>query len=93
MKLRRFAGSYLDALFPLYYAKEEANNPDAAGFLAQLDLQLAEQIVYAMRFDLNCLRKAGARQPLGNGQSPGGGVARKIAEARPAIGHGFTKLR
>jgi len=50
MKLRRFCRSYLDALFPLYYAKEEANNPDAAGFLAQLDLQLAEQIVYAMRF-------------------------------------------
>src|SRR5258707_1315340 len=52
-----FCRSYLDALFPLYYAKEEANNPDAAGFLAQLDLQLAEQIVYAMRFDLNCCGK------------------------------------
>ena len=49
-----FCRSYLDALFPLYFAKEEVNNPDAAGFLAQLDLQLAEQIVYAMRFDLNC---------------------------------------
>jgi serine O-acetyltransferase len=52
-----FCRSYLDALFPLYYAKEEVNNPDAAGFLAQLDLQLAEQIVYAMRFDLNCCGK------------------------------------
>ena len=53
-----FCRSYLDALFPLYYAKEDVNNPDAAGFLAQLDLQLAEQIVYAMRFDLNCCGKA-----------------------------------
>jgi len=52
-----FCRSYLDALFPLYFAKEEVNNPDAAGFLAQLDLQLAEQIVYAMRFDLNCCGK------------------------------------
>src|SRR5258708_8996482 len=48
-----FCRLYLDALFPLYFAKEEVNNPDAAGFLAQLDLQLAEQIVYAMRVDLN----------------------------------------
>ncbi|HXC48253.1 MAG TPA: hypothetical protein VNU20_08160 [Candidatus Sulfotelmatobacter sp.] len=52
-----FCRAYLDALFPLYFAKEETNNPDAAGFLAQLDLQLAEQIVYAMRFDLNCCGK------------------------------------
>jgi len=52
-----FCRSYLDALFPLYFAKEETNNPYAAGFLAQLDLQLAEQIVYAMRFDLNCCGK------------------------------------
>jgi serine O-acetyltransferase len=52
-----FCRSYLDVLFPLYYAKEDVNNPDATGFLAQLDLQLAEQIVYAMRFDLNCCGK------------------------------------
>jgi serine O-acetyltransferase len=52
-----FCRSYLDALFPLYFANEEATNPDAIGFLAQLDLQLAEQIVYAMRFDLNCCGK------------------------------------
>ncbi|HXA82714.1 MAG TPA: serine acetyltransferase [Methylomirabilota bacterium] len=52
-----FCRSYLDALFPLYFAKEEVNSPDTAGFLAQLDLQLAEQIVYAMRFDLNCCGK------------------------------------
>src|ERR1700757_3212692 len=52
-----FCRAYLDVLFPLYFAKEEVNSPDAAGFLAQLDLQLAEQIVYAMRFDLNGRRK------------------------------------
>ena len=52
-----FCRSYLDALFPLYFTKEEIKNPDAVGFLAQLDLQLAEQIVYAMRFDLNCCGK------------------------------------
>jgi serine O-acetyltransferase len=52
-----FCRSYFDALFPLYFGKDEVKNPDAAGFLAQLDLQLAEQIVYAMRFDLNCCGK------------------------------------
>src|SRR5260221_1348723 len=49
-----FCRSYLDALFPLYFSKEEVNNPDAAGFLAHLIWQLAEQIVYAVRLDLNC---------------------------------------
>ena len=49
--------AYLDGLFPLYYASDEVHSPDAKGFLAQLDLQLAEQIVYAMRFDLNCCGK------------------------------------
>ena len=53
-----FCRAYLDALFPLYYAKQDVRNPDVAGFLAQLDLQLAEQIVYAMRFDYNCCGKA-----------------------------------
>ena len=52
-----FCRSYLDGLFPLYYAKEEVKNADALGFLAQLDSQLAEQIVYAMRFDYNCCGK------------------------------------
>lgn len=53
-----FCRSYLDGLFPLYYAKEEVKNADALGFLAQLDSQLAEQIVYAMRFDFTCCGKA-----------------------------------
>src|ERR1700746_2867224 len=52
-----FCRSYFDALFPLYFSKDEVKNPDAAGFLAQLDLQLAEQIGYAMRFALNCCGK------------------------------------
>ncbi len=52
-----FCRSYLDALFPLYYAKEEVKNADALGFLAQIDSHLAEQIVYAMRFDYNCCGK------------------------------------
>jgi serine O-acetyltransferase len=53
-----FCRSYLDGLFPLYYAKEEVKSSDAEGFSAQVDLQLAEQIVYAMRFDFNCCGKA-----------------------------------
>jgi serine O-acetyltransferase len=53
-----FCRAYLDGLFPLYYGKEEdARNSDAVGYLAQLDSQLAEQVVYAMRFDFNCCGK------------------------------------
>jgi serine O-acetyltransferase len=52
-----FCRTYLDGLFPLFYAKEEVQSPDAAGFLAQLDSQLVEQIIYAMRFDFNCCGK------------------------------------
>ncbi len=43
-----FCRSYLDALvFPLYFSKEGASNPDAVGFLAQLDLLVG---------GANCLR-------------------------------------
>jgi serine O-acetyltransferase len=49
-----FCRSYLDGLFPLYYGNETVRSAETKGFLAQLDLQLAEQIVYAMKFDLNC---------------------------------------
>ena len=52
-----FCRLYLDGLFPLYYAKEEVKNANAIGFLAQFDTQLAEQIVYAMRFDYYCCGK------------------------------------
>ena len=52
-----FCRAYLEGLFPLYYTSEEVRSPDAEGFLAQLDSQLVEQIVYAMRFDQNCCGK------------------------------------
>ena len=53
-----FCRAYLEGLFPLYFAKEEAENSELLGFKAQLQSQLAEQIVYAMRFDYNCCGKA-----------------------------------
>jgi serine O-acetyltransferase len=46
--------SYLDGIFPFYYEQRETLSPNAAGFLAQMELQLAEQIIYAMRFDFSC---------------------------------------
>ena len=52
-----FCRAYLEGLFPLYYAPHEVKDPEALGFLARLDSQLAEQIVYAMRFDCNCRGK------------------------------------
>lgn len=52
-----FCLAYLDGLFPLYFAKEEVDSLELLGFKAQLQSQLAEQIVYAMRFDYNCCGK------------------------------------
>lgn len=49
-----FCRAYVEGLFPLYYAKEDVKSSDTAGFLAQLNLQLAEQIGYVMRFDSHC---------------------------------------
>ncbi len=53
-ELAAFCRSYIDGLFPLYYAQEDGRSPDLSGFAAQLEAQLTEQVVYAMRFDLNC---------------------------------------
>ena len=52
-----FCRSYLDALFPLYYGYDDERSPELAGFSAQVDSQLTEQVVYATRFDLHCRRK------------------------------------
>jgi len=52
-----FCRRYLDGIFPLYFAPNEAHTPHSVGFLEQLDLQLAEQIVCAIRFDCSCRGK------------------------------------
>jgi serine O-acetyltransferase len=52
-----FCRRYLDGLFPLHFAPEESQTPHAAGYLQQLDLQLAEQIVCAICFDGSCRGK------------------------------------
>jgi serine O-acetyltransferase len=52
-----FCRRYLDGLFPLHFAPEESQTPHAAGYLQQLDLQLAEQIVCAICFDRSCRGK------------------------------------
>ena len=49
-----FCRAYLDGVFPLYYRDEEARSPEMQGFSAQLESQLTEQVVYALRFDMNC---------------------------------------
>ena len=53
-----FCRSYFDGLLPLYYLDETGRSPEMAGFSAQVDSQLTEQLVYATRFDLNCRRKS-----------------------------------
>lgn len=48
---------YLDTLFPLYHSPEGLQNPLLSKFLEDLDLDLAEQLVCALRFDASCRGK------------------------------------
>jgi len=57
-----FCRRYLDAIFPLYFHPDEPKSPHEAGFLERLDLQLAEQIVCAIRFDCSCRGKEVPRE-------------------------------
>jgi serine O-acetyltransferase len=52
-----FCRRYLDAIFPLFHEPAQDRSPQAANFLEQLDLQLAEQVVCAIRFDCKCREK------------------------------------
>src|SRR5271165_3985799 len=53
----KFCRRYLDSLFPLHHAPEEARSPQAAHFVEALEFLLAEQIVCAIRFDCSCRSK------------------------------------
>jgi serine O-acetyltransferase len=49
---------YLDSLFPLYHSPQAVQSPSVTKFLEELDLQLAEQLVCALRFDATCRGKS-----------------------------------
>ena len=53
-----FCRQYLEVLFPVFYAPEDSANPNNAAIVESLDLQLAEQILRAIRFDCKCRSKA-----------------------------------
>ena len=53
-----FCRQYLEVLFPVFYAPEDSTNPNNAAIVESLDLQLAEQILRAIRFDCKCRSKA-----------------------------------
>jgi serine O-acetyltransferase len=57
-EVTKFCRLYLEALFPLYYEPEHHRSPHASHFLESLELQLAEQIICAVRFDCHCREKA-----------------------------------
>ena len=49
-----FCRRYLEVLFPVFYSPGEPLSAKSAGVLENLDLQLEDQIVRAIRFDSNC---------------------------------------
>jgi len=53
-EISKFCRRYLDALFPLYYEPAHVRSPQAAHFLEELEIQLAEQMICAVRFDCHC---------------------------------------
>jgi len=76
-----FCRHYLEVLFPVFYAPPESVSENNAGIVESLDLQLAEQIVRATRFDCNC-----------RGKVPPDGLLR-TAEERVLLIHGkYPKL-
>jgi len=52
-----FCRQYLQVLFPIFYQPPESVSASSAAIVDSLDLQLAEQIVRAIRFDYNCRGK------------------------------------
>src|ERR1700730_4093755 len=58
-ELASFGRRYLDALFPLFHLPQLKLSAPAESLLQALDLQLAEQIVCAIRFDFSCRGKNG----------------------------------
>jgi serine O-acetyltransferase len=82
-EIAAFCRSYLDGVFPLYYRDEEARSPEMQGFSAQLESQLTEQVVYALRFDLNC---RGEAVPA-NLSDRAAGVVHALREKLPMLAH------
>ena len=58
-ELASFGRRYLEVLFPLFHSPQQKLSAPAESLLEALDLQLAEQIVCAMRFDFSCRGKNG----------------------------------
>ena len=56
-EVTKFCRLFLEALFPLYYEPSHHRTPQACHFLEELELQLAQQIVCAVRFDCHCRDK------------------------------------
>jgi len=53
-----FCRQYLEVLFPVFYQPPESVSASSAAIVESLDLQLAEQILRAIRFDCKCRTKA-----------------------------------
>ncbi len=56
-EVAEFLRRYREVLFPLYYAREAALSEAEKRYLQELDLQLAKQLIYAIRFDCSCRGK------------------------------------
>jgi serine O-acetyltransferase len=56
-EVTKFCRRYLEAVFPLYYEPALQRSPQASHFLEELEIQLADQIICAVRFDCHCRDK------------------------------------
>ncbi len=77
----KFCRRYLDSLFPLHHASEETQSPQLVNFVEELDFQVAEQIVSAIRFDCSCRSK---KTPT-NLAHTAEGIVGKIREKLPRL--------
>ncbi len=74
---------HVDSLFPIYFNGGAIQQPETAGFLTELDVLLAEQLMCAIRFDFSCRGK----EPPQNMTEVAGELLAKIQALMPRLAH------
>jgi serine O-acetyltransferase len=69
-----FCRQYLQVLFPVFYQPPESLSENNVAIVENLDLQLAEQIARAMRFDCNCRGRVPPRDLLRQAEDLGAAI-------------------
>ena len=78
-----FCRRYVEALFPLHFTPAAEPSPHIEHLLQEQDALLAEQLVRAIRFDLNCSGKKASGDLLRSAEE----ILRRVRERLPWLAH------